>query len=100
MNKLFSKSRLAIVVALGVLGSAACAPPPVMISNSALGDRVVRFAMQRNLEGSGILAGRTASGNQATFNLLLQACAVGPDGQPANCRGVLVLDRVAPGTLY
>jgi hypothetical protein len=100
MNNLFSKSRLAIVVALGVLGSAACAPPPVMITNGALGDRVVRFAMQRNTEGAGILAGRTASSNPTTFNLLMQACTVGPDGQPSNCRGVLVLDRVAPGTLY
>jgi hypothetical protein len=65
-----------------------CAPPVVMITNSALGDKVVRFAIQRN---------PTAAG---TFNLLMQACGVDQNGQPANCRGAMVLERVNPRTLY
>jgi len=100
MNKRIRKSRLALLLAVGALGSAACVPPPVMISNIPLGDKIVRFGMQRNVAGTGILANQTNNSDANTFNLLMQACSVDPNGQPANCRGVLVLDRVAPQTLY
>lgn len=100
MNNLIRKSRLALLLVVGALGAAACAPPPVMIVNAPLGDKVVRFGMQRNIAGTGILANQTNNGNPSTFNLLMQACSIDPNGQPANCRGVLVLDRVSPNTLY
>ena len=100
MNKLIRKSRLAIALVIGALGAAACAPPPVMIADAPLGDRIVRFGMQRNVAGTGVLANQTNNSNQSTFNLLMQACSVDPNGQPANCRGALVLDRVSPNTLY
>ncbi|MDP3277864.1 MAG: hypothetical protein Q8Q09_21955 [Deltaproteobacteria bacterium] len=100
MKNLVQKSRLALLALVGALGASACAPPPVMIVNQPLGDRVVRFAMQRNVPGAAIVGGLGGGANQGTFNLLIQACTLDPNGQPTGCRGAMVVDNVAPGTLY
>lgn len=74
---------LAMLVTLG-----GCLPPPVMISNYPLGNRVVRFSMQRSVQVPG------------TFNLFLEACTLQPNAQASDCRTQQVLDNVSPRTIY
>ncbi len=101
MKNIIQKSRFAILIALGALAVSACTPPPVLIMNRPLGDRVLRFGMQRITPNNAVLVGSTnANQNQALFNLLMQVCSLDQNGQPANCRATMVLDRVNPNTIY
>lgn len=101
MKNIIQKSRLAIVVAVGALALSACTPPPVLIMNRPLGDRVLRFGMQRINANNAVLVGSTTSQSQPSlFNLLMQVCSLDQNGQPANCRATMVLDRVNPNTIY
>jgi hypothetical protein len=101
MKKIIQKSRLAILIALGALTVSACAPPPVLIMNRPLGDRILRFGMQRVTAATAIYVGPAAAQqSQPLFNLLMQVCSLDQNGQPANCRATMVLDRVNPNTIY
>ena len=95
-----SKCRLAAAMAIATIALSACAPPPVLVSNRALGDRILRIGLQRTSIGSVAYVGPAVVRNPNLYNLILQVCSLDQDGQPANCRATLVLDRANPDPDY
>lgn len=89
MNRPLRPYRALLFVGAALLSLAsACVPPQVMISNYPLGNRMVRFSMQRSPQVPG------------TFNLFMQACNLQPNAATTECRQSLVLENVNPRTIY
>lgn len=89
MNRPLRPYRALLFVGAALLSLAsACVPPQIMISNYPLGNRLVRFSMQRSAEAPG------------TFDLFMQACTLQPNATANECRQTLVLQNVNPRTVY
>jgi hypothetical protein len=84
-----------ITLGLGLLLlalAAGCTPPQVLIAQGFAGERVVRYTIQQNAEGT--------KDTGTLYDLRVRLCNQGNDGADSNCQDTMLLQNVKPQSVY